>query len=223
VETDWGFALAEALPLAVAIAASPFAIVPAILLLFTERPKATGGAFLGGWVLGLTVVTVAATMLASVLDVLDGTPAWLSWLRIAVGALLVALALRKVLKRSTVTTPPAWMSTVEQATPSRAFVLAVVMAVANPKILLLAAAAGVIIGAADLPRSETAALVVAVIVVAALSVALPVVLYLVFGAQVLKPLSAARDWLIRHNAVVMAIVLTVLGLALITDGISTLR
>lgn len=223
VETDWGFALAEVLPLAVAIAASPFAIVPAILLLFTERPKATGAAFLGGWLLGLTVVTVAATMLASVLDVLDGTPAWLSWLRIAVGALLVALALRKVLRRSTVTTPPAWMSTVEEATPSRAFVLAVVMSVANPKILLLAGAAGVIIGAAELPRSGTAALVVTVIVVAALSVALPILLYVVLGARVLKPLSAARDWLIRYNAVVMAVVLAVLGLALITDGISTLR
>ena len=223
METDWAFALAEALPLAVAIAASPFAIVPAILLLFTERPKATGGAFLAGWVLGLTIVTAAATMLASVLDLLEGTPTWLSWVRIAVGVLLVAVAVRKVLRRSTVTEPPAWMSTVEQATPARAFVLAVVMAVANPKILLLAAAAGALIGAADLPRGDTALLVVTVVVVAALSVALPVVLYLVLGARVLRPLSAARDWLVRHNAIVMAVVLAVLGVALIADGVSTLR
>ena len=38
-------ALASVLPLAIAIAASPFPIVPVILLLLTERPRVTAGAF----------------------------------------------------------------------------------------------------------------------------------------------------------------------------------
>ena len=223
MDTAWGFALAEVLPLAVAIAASPFAIVPAILLLFTVRPRATGGAFLAGWLLGLTVITATATMLASVVDPFAEAPDWASWARIALGVLLIGLAVRKVLRRKVVTTAPAWIGRLKDATPSRAFVLAVVMAVANPKILLLAGAAGVIIGAAELTRSETAASVAAVVVVASLTVALPVLLYLVLGDRVLGPLGKARDWLNRHNAVVMAVVLLVLGVALLLEGVSALR
>ena len=41
-----------ALPMAVAIALSPFAIIPAIVLLLTPRPREAAGAFLAGWVLG---------------------------------------------------------------------------------------------------------------------------------------------------------------------------
>lgn len=222
MDTAWGFALAEALPLAVAIAASPFAIVPAILLLFTTRPRATGGAFLAGWLLGLTVITAAAAMLASVIDPFADEPAWASWLRIAVGVLLLGLAVRKVLRRKVVTAPPAWIGRLKDATPSRAFVLAVVMAVANPKILLLAGAAGVIIGAAELTRAETAVTVVAVVVVASLTVALPVLLYVVLGDRVLTPLGRVRDWLSRNNAAVMAVVLLVLGVALLLEGVSGL-
>ena len=37
---------ADVVPLALAIAASPFTIIPAILLLFTERPRTTSLAFL---------------------------------------------------------------------------------------------------------------------------------------------------------------------------------
>lgn len=222
VATDWGFVLAEVVPLALAIAASPFAIVPAILLLFTERPRATGGAFLAGWLLGLTVVTTAAALLTSVLEAIDGSSAWLTWARIVAGVLLLALAVRKLMRRGTVTAPPPWIASVSSATPSRAFVLAVVMSVANPKILVLAGAAGVIIGTADLDRSATALAVVITVVVAAISVAVPVLLYLVLGQRVLRPLGRARDWLLRNNAIVMAVVFLILGVALLREGISGL-
>ena len=44
---------ADVVPLAIAIAASPFTIIPAILLLFTARARATSLAFLAAWVLAL--------------------------------------------------------------------------------------------------------------------------------------------------------------------------
>ena len=223
MESDWAFVLAEVVPLALAVAVSPFAIVPAILLLFTERPRATGGAFLAGWLLGLIVVTTAAALLTSVLEAIDGSSAWLSWARIIAGVLLVALAVRKVLRRGVVTAPPPWIATVSSATPSRAFVLAVVMSVANPKILVLAGAAGVIIGTADLDRAYTALAVAITVVVAAITVAVPVLLYVVLGDRVLRPLGRARDWLMRNNAIVMAVVFLILGVALLTEGVSALR
>ena len=52
------------------------------------------------------------------------------------------------------------------------------------------------------------------------AVLVPLVLYLALGERMLSPLSAARDWLERNNAAVMAGVLVVIGLQLILKGAS---
>ena len=44
------------LPLAIGIAISPLAIVAVILILTTPQARTNGPAFLGGWLLALTVV-----------------------------------------------------------------------------------------------------------------------------------------------------------------------
>ncbi len=90
-----GGAIGEVLPLALAIAASPFPIIPAILFLFTPRARATSIGFLIGWMIGIIMVTVAFAALASVIDPSDETPTWASWARIGLGALLVVLGARQ--------------------------------------------------------------------------------------------------------------------------------
>jgi Sap, sulfolipid-1-addressing protein len=55
-----------------------------------------------------------------------------------------------------------------------------------------------------------------------ISVAVPVLTYAVAGDRVLPPLEKAKDWLTRNNAAVMAVVITVIGLALLNNGLSGL-
>ena len=54
----------EALLAAVAIAASPFAVVPAVLLLFAARPRPCSAGFAAGWAAGVGAVTLLAVLLA---------------------------------------------------------------------------------------------------------------------------------------------------------------
>ena len=82
--------MGEALVAALGIAVSPFAIVPAILLLFTARPGATSGAFGAGWYAGIAGVTFAAVLLADVVTLPDAAPAWATYTRIVIGAILIA-------------------------------------------------------------------------------------------------------------------------------------
>src|SRR6516165_8302881 len=49
VADSWGSVLAEVVPLALIIAASPLSVIPAVLVLHTPRPKLAGLAFLAGW------------------------------------------------------------------------------------------------------------------------------------------------------------------------------
>ena len=58
--------------------------------------------------------------------------------------------------------------------------------------------------------------------IASCTVALPLVLYLCLGDRMLAPLRKAKDWLSTHNAAVMAVVITLIGIYLLVAGIGQL-
>ena len=208
--------------LAVGIAASPFPIVPAILLLFTARPLVTSSSFLAGWAAGIGVATTAFVVLAEVIDTREDTLTWVSWTRVALGSVLIGFAVQRWLTRRQTKPAPGWMAAIQIAGPTKAVRLGLVLSAANPKILALTAAAGLSIGSSGNSAGEVILLVVAFIVVASSTVAAPMLLRLTLGERVLRPLTVARDWLQVNNAGVMAIVFAVIGVVVLTEGISAL-
>jgi len=213
---------ADVLPLALAIAASPFPIIPAILLLFTAHPRRTAGPFLAGWVGGIAAVVVLFMALGSAVGSRDETPTWLAWTRVGLGVLLIGFGVRLWLTRKSKTSTPSWMQTIESATPRKAMRLGILLSAANPKIVVLAAAAGVAIGTDDMAMDQTVAAVTLFTLVASCTVALPLVLYLCLGERMLAPLRSAKDWLTTHNAAVMSVVITLIGTYLLVAGIGQL-
>ena len=55
--------------------------------------------------------------------------------------------------------------------------------------------------------------------IAASSVAVPVIAYLVASARMAGPLESLRAWLVHNNATVMAVLLLVIGVVVIGKGI----
>jgi threonine/homoserine/homoserine lactone efflux protein len=214
--------MGETIALALGIAASPFPVVPAILLLFTVRPRATSLAFLGGWLGGIAAATGAFVLLADVVGSDGETPTWLSWVRILVGAVLLVYGVSEWIAMHASDDLPGWMQSIQDATPAKAVRLALLLSVANPKVVLLAAAAGLDIGTADLTPAGTVAATVAFTLLASVSVAAPVLMFALVGARVLPPLEKAKDWLVRNNAAVMAVVIIVIGLLLLRNGVTGL-
>lgn len=217
-----GAVLGDVVPIALGIAASPFPIIPAILLLFTRRARATSSSFLLGWVVGILVVTGAFALLSEVLDTSDQPSAWAYWARIVLGAVLVVLGVRQWLGRRAKDSTPQWMQSIADATPGTALRLGLVLSAANPKIMLLAAAGGLAIGSSELDGAGVVLAVALFTAVAASTVAIPVLLYLVLGERILGPLGVARDWLQANNAAVMAVVIVVIGLLLLVKGLGGL-
>jgi threonine/homoserine/homoserine lactone efflux protein len=214
-----GDVLGELLPLGLAIAASPFPVVPAILLLFTARPKAAGLSFLAGWVAGIVTATVASVALATVVELGDEPSAWASWVRVILGVALLTLGTRQWVRRAAREEAPGWMRSIDAATPRTAARLGVLLSAANPKVLLLAAAAGLVIGSAGLATTEAVTATVAFTVVASSTVALPLLAYVLAGQRVLAPLGRARVWLQDNSAAVMAVVIWVIGALLVVKGV----
>ena len=211
--------IAEVVPLGLVVAASPFPIIPAILLLFTPRATATTLGFIAGWVIGIVAATTLFVLVATGIEMREGPPTWASWARILLGLVLVVLGVRQWSQRHARSEIPAWMESIDGLTPATALRLGLLLSAANPKIVLLAAAAGLAIGAAELGSTESAVAIVVFTVIASCTVVLPLVLNTVFGERILRPLTRVRDWLQENNATVMSIVVTVIGAVLMLKGI----
>ena len=102
-----------------------------------------------GWFVGVGGAAAVFVLLAEVVDQSSDTPEWASWLRIVGGVALVAYGVKQWFDRHAEAEQPAWMRSISTASPSRAFRLALLLSAANPKVLLLAAAAGLVIGSDD--------------------------------------------------------------------------
>ena len=212
------------LPSAAGIALSPFPVVAVIVVVGGPRGRLAGPAFAVGWLVGLSLLTGVAVGVGELLA--GGQPAtWASWARILLGAVLLGLGVRKGLRRPRADEPattPSWMAGLTAATPGRAGVVAVGLAALNPKNVALALASASVIGQVD--QDAVSAFVEAVVfVLLASTTVVSVVLVSWFGGTGgTRALDRLRLRLLRHNDVIVAVVLLLIGASILGDGLTGL-
>ncbi len=222
-----GNTIGEILPLAIGVAISPVPIIAVILMLFAERARSTAPAFLGGWVLGLAV---AGGIILAIADQVDydpdsGPTLAASIVRLLLGLLFLAFSSRQLQRRpepGQEPEMPRWMSAIDAFGPGRALGLGVLLSGVNPKNLALTLGAALTIAQAPLSGTEAAISLVVFIIIASLSIGIPVLIYLVMGERAKRVLDSWKDWLIANNATVMFVLLLVFGMVLVGRGISGL-
>ena len=211
--------LAELIPLALVITLSPLSVIPGILVLHTPRPRPTSAAFLAGWTLGIAAITAAFVGGSQLAGGLGRPSPWAPYVRIAIGVGLIVFGLYRWSKRNSAGHAPKWLTAMTSIGPGRAFVTGAVLTVANVKVLLMCAAAGLAIATADLSRAESWASVAVFTAVAASSVALPVLGYLAAGDRLDEPLNRLKVWMEANHSAMVAVILAVIGVALLYKGI----
>ncbi|WP_308467151.1 GAP family protein [Rathayibacter soli] len=215
------------LPVAVGIAISPIPIIAAILMLLSPKARSTSVGFLVGWVLGMVVVVVVFTLLSAILPAQDSSVSHpiVAIVQLVLGVLLLLVAVKQWRSRPKTGDEaklPKWMSAIDSMTAARAFVLGFLLAGVNPKNLIMAISAGVTVGAAALSIGSSTIVIVIFVLIAASTVLIPVVGYLVSADKLRAPLDAMRGWLAQNNAAIMSILLLVIGVAVIGKGIGQL-
>lgn len=208
--------------LALGILASPIAVIPAILLLLGPRPVPTCVAFLFGWTGGLAVITGGAILFADFVVVETGTPTWLSWLRISVGALLLIYGILTWIKRNAEKDPPKWLTGITELTPKGALTLGVGLSVVNPKVFLLSLTAGLTIGMADAGVSAEVVALLLFLLIGSIEVLLPLGSYLIAGERSQVPLQRGKVLLEDHGTTVVVVVVSVIGAVMIFNGVRAL-
>lgn len=212
--------LSELIPLALVIALSPLSIIPAVLVLQAARPRPTGLAFLVGWVLGLSVVTLIFVEVSGLLGGgLGRQPHWAPYVRIVVGVALIAFGVFKWATRKKTEHTPKWMRSFATIAPRRAFVTALILVVVNPKVLFMCLAAGLAIGTEGLGRTGALLGTAFFVALAASTVLVPVLAYAVSGDRLDPTLARVKAWMEAQHAVLIAAILVVLGLMVLYKGI----
>lgn len=220
-----GEAIGAVLGLAVGIAISPVPIAAVILMLFSGRARTNSLAFTVAWVIGIAAVTTVVALIPG-LDTGSGDPSTATgWAKLVLGALLLFAGVRQWRSRpgpGDEPSVPGWMRRIDQLRPAAAFGLGGLLSALNPKNLLLAAAAGATIASSGLTTAETIGAVATFTAIAAATVTVPVVAYLVASDRLAPTLDRTKDWLVEHNTAVMAVLFLVFSASLIGDAVQIL-
>lgn len=220
---SWGTVLTGLVPLGLVISLSPLTVIPAVLVLQAPRPRPSGLAFLGGWLLALAALTALSVAASGLLGGLDKSPPrWSSWLRVVLGVALIGYGLYKWFTRRTHAESPAWMRSFANITPARAGITGAALAVVRPDVALICVPAGLGIGTSGLGLAGDWAAAAFFLAVAASSVAVPILAYAAAGNRLDDTLARLKDWMDRNNAALLAGVLVLIGAMVLYHGVHAL-
>lgn len=218
-----GQAIGQVLGLAVGVAISPVPVIALILMLFSKRAAANSLAFLVGWIVGLTAVSIIVLSIG-IEDAGDDADSG-GWMKLVIGVLFLGLAVKQWRSRPHAGDEPqmpAWMASIDDFTTVKALGMGVLLSGVNPKNLGLTVAAAAAIGSFGLDSGEQAVVVVVYVVLASITLIVPVVGYLAARDRMAPMLDAMKVWLLANNATVMAVLFAVLGAKVLGDGITIL-
>jgi len=220
-----GEAIGQLLPFAVGVAVSPMPVVAMVLMLMTSQARASGVAFVLGWMLGIGVAGAILLALAGPSDASsDGAPAdWVDWLKLLLGALLLLIAVKEWRARPAGDAePPApkWMGALESLTPVKAGLIALALGTINPKNLLLIIGGAAAVAQTGISGGDQAIAWIVFTLIASIGVAAPLVIYFAMGARASAILDGIRHWMVRNNTAVMAVLCLIVGVKLIGDAIT---
>lgn len=214
---------------ALGVALNPFPIIAIILVLASDRARSGGLALLAGWSGGISVAVGLLVVVANLGGLgpnEESTPRWLSWLKLAVGILLLVLAARKWMGRPRGDEPaklPGWLAAIPERTPAGLARFGALLGGANPKNLMFSLIASASIAGSGASVSGEIALWLVYLFVASATVLLPVLWYLLAPESAIPVLDSVRGWLVRYNVAILAAMLAIIGLLQVANGLEGLR
>jgi threonine/homoserine/homoserine lactone efflux protein len=222
-----GQAIGQVLSFGIGVALSPMPIIAVVLMLATPRGRANGTVFLAGWVAGLAGLGVIVLLVAGGASAsTHGSPkTWVSVLKIVLGVLLVALAVKQWRGRPRGDEDaklPGWMQAIDTFTPVRAAGMAVLLSAINPKNLLLTVGAGAAIAQTGGSTADQAVALAVFVLLGTIGVGAPVAIYYLMGERATTILNRLHDWMARENTAIMAVICLIIGAKLIGDAVTAL-
>ena len=223
-----GQGISEVIVYAVGVAISLMSIIAVTLMLFSKRARVNGPVFLLGWVLALAVVSGLAYVLADQGNASTSTSASdaIAWGKIVFGVLFLLLAVAQLAQ------PPGARRPIGDAEVDGRDRRADTREGARPRPApggrqseepdALRRRRGGARNNSGFQRATALVSLLVFVIVGSLTIAGPVVYYLVGGDDAEARLNEMKDWLAVHNDAVTAVVFLIFGVDLIAKGLPPL-
>jgi Sap, sulfolipid-1-addressing protein len=217
-------AVGEVLGFGIGVALSPSAVIAAVLLLVGPGGRASAALFTASWALSLAVVGTVALLLADGVGASeDGGPAdWVRVVQVVLAVMLLGLAASQWRGRrrdGAASEMPRWMQKVDGLTTAQAVGMAVFLAALKPKNLLLTIGASIAIAGVGVSAGAQAGALVAFVALGSLAPAAPLALSLLMRDRGSAALLEVRDWMVRENAMIVAVLCVVFAAKLLGDAL----
>ncbi|WP_157157005.1 GAP family protein [Diaminobutyricimonas sp. LJ205] len=217
-------AIVPILPIALADALSSVPIMASIFILLAPNRSRAALPFLVGWVVGIFVVVLLCTLLAQVVPTTRSPrrpDTVVAALEILLGVAIIGVAAWSWLRSRHQSRPTGanWLKKVDMLGPWSSLGLGLLLNL-RPKGLLLAGAAGLSIRA-DAESTTSALLAVTIYtLIAASTVAAPVIATLAAPARMTPRLVRIKEWMSRHGEAVTSVILALIGAVIVVMGIA---
>lgn len=224
-----GELLAQLVPEIIGLAATPAAIVACLLLLGSHRPYRNVAIF-GGTVLVLYSILGAAALAAGrsvEAQTTEEATTARDWLGLVIGLLFLVGGVVALVRRPAPRPEgrpegageqvPGWARKLAAPTPATLVGVALVLALVNPNVAIFLSGVGAVV-AADVTVGEQVLGILVLVLASVLDYLVPAVLHAVAGIPGRHRLHAMRDWLVRNDRVIGAVVLLAFGLMFTVRG-----
>lgn len=216
--------IADVMMLSLGVAFSPLPVIAVIALLLSHRARSAGLGFTGGWLGGIAAAVSAAMVFAlnSERLGLDALQRAVAVIGVVLGAVFVATGAVVWFRRPSgaQTSRPPWLAALDEMSVARAVLTGAALAAVNPKNLLACISAGLLLGWSGMPHELIVVSAAAFSLIAASTVLVPMLMFLIVGRAAGDRLARGRDWLIRHHGSVLALVMVAIGLLFVVRGVS---
>ena len=217
--------LGTSLPLALGIAAAPWAIIALMILLLTPRAVSNAYAFLLGWYIGLVAVGILILSSPGLMDD-SGEPSQLmGWIRIGMAAVFLITSLfffKNIPARREQQTIPKWIEKVDSFGFFHASLIGFLLSTLNFKNSSM-----VVVGAAFIARQglNTSQELIALLVfclIASIGVLIPHIIFLLFRKNAERIFGKIKIWILKNRVLILLVILLVFGGISLYKGITIL-
>ena len=209
--------LGISLPLALGIAAAPWAIISLMMLLLTPRAVSNAYAFLMCWFIGLMLVGIMVLNSPGLMNDSGEPSRVMGWIRLGMGAVFLIFSLflfKKIPKGKDQQTIPKWIERLDAFGFFHASMIGLFMSTLNLKNSSMVVVGAASIGRAGLGYKQELVALFIFCVVASIGVMIPHTIFLLFREKAELIFGKMKVWILKNR------VLILLGILLVFGGMS---
>jgi len=219
-------ALGISLPLALGIAAAPWAIITLMILLLTPRAVSNAYTFLIGWFIGLMLVGIVVMYSPGLMNDSGEPSRLMGWIRIGMGIVFLVTSLflfKKIPKGKDQQTMPKWIEKVDSFGIFHALGLGLFHSTLNLKNSSMVVVGAAAIGRHGLNSGQEIAALLLFSLIASLGVLTPLTIFLLFRKNTELIFGKIKVWILKNRVLVLLLILIIFGGISLYKGIMIIQ